>query len=218
MLAVAASGIVARSDIGVGTAAAAEHATKAAFCGANDSIDRASANVNSNAAFLAVIKTHTHDLAILKKNAPPGALGQLAKEVVNGAEAAVSSNNPNDLDNLPNGAGIDSYCGVEGNGTPLPAYFGTGKSTAFCSNFIPIFQGVSNAPNAAGVLAALTAHQAQISQLASELSTLPKSIKAKATTTVNKAQAAITSNNAALLKQNGNGPAEDVALYCGQNQ
>jgi len=213
-----ASGIVACPNVGVSAARAAERASKAAFCGANDSIDRASESVNSDAGFLAVLKAHTHDLAILKKNAPPGALGQLVQEVVNGAEAAVSSNNANDLNNIPNGAAIDTYCGVDGNGHPLPAYFGTGKATAFCSTFLPIYQAVGNAPNAAGVLAVLTAHQSQVSQLASELPTLPKSIKAKATATVDKAQAAIKANNAAVIKGNGSGSAMYVALYCGQNQ
>ena len=79
-------------------------------------------------------------------------------------------------------------------------------------------RAVSNAPNAAGVLAALTSHQSQISQIASELSTLPKSIKAKATATVDKAQTVITTKNPALIKGNGNGSASYVALYCGQNQ
>jgi hypothetical protein len=218
MLAFLASGIVASTSVGVSSAGAAEHASKAAFCGANDSIDRASANVSSNAGFLAVLKKHTRDLTVLKENAPPGAMGQTVKEVVTEAEAAISSNNANDLNNIPGGGNIDSYCGVNGNGAPLPSYFGAGKTTAFCSSFLPIFEAVGNAPNAAGVLSALTADKSQISQLASELSTLPKSIKAKATTTVDKAQAAITTNNTAAIKGNGSGSAQDVALYCGQNE
>jgi len=219
VLAVAASGIVAGADIGGSTAGAAVSASKAAFCGANDSIDRASANVDSNAGFLAVLKSHPHDLTILKKNAPPGALGQLVQETVNDAEAAVSSNDANALNNLPDGGPIDTYCGVDGNGKPLPAYFGKGKSTAFCSTFVPIYQAAGNAPNKAGVLSVLTADQAQINQLASELSSLPKSIRAKATTAVDKAQTAITTKNpSAIGGGNGNGPASYVALYCGQNQ
>jgi hypothetical protein len=218
ILSLMASGIVVCTSVAVGPAAAAEHASKAAFCSANDSIDRASANVTTNAGFLAVLKSHTHDLTVLKENAPPGSVGQLTIEVVNGAQAAVSADNANDLNNPPDGGSIDTYCGVNGNGQPLPSYFNAGKATAFCSTFLPIFQAVGNAPNAAGVLAALTAHQSQISQLASELSTLPKSIKAKATTTVDKAQAAIKANNAAAIKGNGSGSAQSVALYCGQNE
>ena len=218
VVSVVASGIVASTSVGVSTAGAAEHASKAAFCGANDSIDRASANVDSNAGFLAVLKKHTHDLTVMKENAPPGAMGQTVQQVVTEAEAAISSNDANDLNNIPGGENIDTYCGVNGTGAPLPSYFGKGKASTFCSTFLPIFQGVSNASSPAGVLALLTADKAQVSQLASELSTLPKSIKTKATATVDKAQTAIASNSAAALKENGGGPAPYVALYCGQNQ
>jgi hypothetical protein len=206
---------VALSNAGAMGAGATTHGSKAAFCAANDSIDRASANVNSAAAFLAVLKTHTHDLTIMKENAPAGGLGQLARQLVNDALAAVSSNSVTELNNLPDGGAVDTYCGVDGNGKPLPKYFGTGKTTAFCSTFLPIYQAVGNATDSAGVLAALTANQAQISQLASELPTLPTSIKAEATATVDKAQAAITTQT--MTQGNGNGPATDVALYCGEN-
>jgi hypothetical protein len=219
MLTVLASGIVVTSNLGVGAAGAAEYASKAVFCGANDSIDRASANVNSQAGFLAVLKTHSHDLAILKKDAPPGSLGQTVQAIVSAAQAAISSNNTNDLNNVPGGASIDTYCGVDGFGNRLPSYFGKGKATAFCSKFLPVYQAVGNASDKAGILAALTAHQAQINQAATELSSLPKSIKSQATTTVDKAQKAITTQNPSELGNgNGNGPAGHVALYCGQNQ
>ena len=218
-LSVLASGIVASTSVGVSAAGAAEHASKTAFCGANDSIDRAAAQVNSNAGFLAVLKKHTHDLAVLKENAPPGAIGQTVKGTVTEVEAAISSNNANELNNIPDGANIDTYCGVQGNGAPLPAYSGKGTATAFCSTFVPVYEAAGNATNQAGVLAAITAHQAQIDQLASELSSLPKSIKAKATAAVENAQKAIASKNpSALGGGNGNGPASYVALYCGQNQ
>jgi len=218
-LAVLAPGIVASTSVGVSAAGGAEHASKAAFCGANDSIDRAGANVSSSAGFLAVLKKHTHDLTVLKENAPPGAIGQTVKETVTEAEAAISSNNANELNNIPDGANIDTYCGVNGSGAPLPAYFGKGTATAFCSTFVPVYQSAQNATNKAAVLAAITAHQAQIDQLASELSSLPKSIKTKATAAVGNAQKAIASKNpSALGGGNGGGPASYVALYCGQNQ
>jgi len=219
ILAVVASGIVAGSTVGVSVAGGAEHASKAGFCGANDSIDRASANVTTNAGFLAVLKKHTHDLTVLEENSPPGAIGQTVKETVTEAETAISSNNANELNNLPDGGSIDTYCGVNGNGQPLPSYFGKGTATTFCSTFVPVYEGAQNATNKAGVLAAITAHQAQIDQLASELSSLPKSIKAKATAAVDNAQKAIASKNpSALGGGNGGGPASYVALYCGQNE
>jgi hypothetical protein len=219
ILAVMASGIVAGTTVGVSVAGAAEHASKAAFCSANDSIDKAGANVSSSAGFVAVLKKHTHDLTLLKENAPAGALGQTVQETVTEAQAAISANNANELNNIPDGADIDTYCGVDGNGVPLPAYFGKGTATAFCSTFVPVYQSAQNATNKAGVLAALTAHQAQIDQLASALSSLPKSIKTKATVAVDNAKKAIATNNpSAIGGGNGGGPASYVALYCGQNQ
>ena len=213
-----ASGIVAGPTVGVSAAGAEEHASKAAFCSANDSIDRASANVNSNAGFLAVLKKHSHDLTDPEGERPGGSDGSDRQRGGRRGGGGNLFQQRQRSHNIPDGGSIDTYCGVNGNGAPLPSYFGTGKATAFCSTFLPIFEAVGNAPNAAGVLRALTADKSQISQLASELTTLPKSIKAKATTTVDKAQAAITSDNAAAIRGNGSGSAQDVALYCGQNE
>jgi hypothetical protein len=221
LLAVAASGIVASTNIGVSTASAAELASKTAFCGGNIAIDKASTKVDSNAGFLNVLKQHKSALSAMDKNLPSGTVGTEARDEVAAARAAIASGNVSDLNTVPESAGgdIDTYCGVATNGQALPSYFGKGKATAFCSTFLPIYEAVSNAPNAAARTAAFTAHQAQIGQLASDLSTLPKSIKAKATTTVTKAKAAIKSNNSASATTgSGSGAAVYVALYCGQNQ
>ena len=62
MLSVLAPGFVAWSALGASSADAAVYASKGAFCGANDSLDRASANVNSSAGFLAVLKICTRPI------------------------------------------------------------------------------------------------------------------------------------------------------------
>ena len=197
MLAFLASGIVACTSVGLSAAGAAEHASKTAFCGGNITIDKASTNVDSDAGFLTVLKQHKSALSAMDKNLPSGTLGTEARDEIAAAQAAIASGNVSDLNTVPAAAGgdIDTYCGVDSNGQALPSYFGKGKATAFCSTFLPIYEAVSNAPSAAARTAAFTAHQTQINQLASELSTLPKAIKAKATTTVAKAQAAIKANN-----------------------
>jgi hypothetical protein len=221
MLAVAASGIVASTSTGVNNASGAELASKTAFCGGNIAIDRASTKVDSNAGFLNVLKQHKSALSAMDKDLPTGEVGTEARDEVAAARAAIASGNVSDLNTVPASAGgdIDTYCGVDSSGQALPSYFGKGKVTAFCLTFLPIYEAVSNAPSAAARTAAFTAHQTQINQLASELSTLPKSIKAKATTTVTKAQAAIESNNSASATTgSGSGAAVFVALYCGQNQ
>lgn len=218
LLVVVAFGTLSLDGAEANASIRSSHPNKAAFCTADISIDKASANVNSATGFLAVLKTHSAQLKTLKNDAPAGALGTQVQQVIAAADAAIASNNPNDLNNAPEGGGIDTYCGVNGSGKPLPKNFGSGKETAFCKTFVPIFVAVGNASSPAGVLAALDADKTQVSELASELSTLPSSIKAKATTTVEKAQTAISTNNANAIQGNGSGAAPQVALYCGQNQ
>ncbi len=202
------------------SAATTAAARKTAFCGANIKIDKASANVTSDAGFLTVLKDNKSDISVMEKNLPSGTLGTEARQEIDAAHAAITSGNVNDLNSVPSSAGgdIDTYCGVNGNGAALPAYFATGKGGTFCTGFVPIYQAVSNATSSASVLAALEAAKTQIAQLATEVPGLPTSIKTQAGAVVTKAQTAITENSAASLKGNGNGPAAAVALYCGQNQ
>jgi hypothetical protein len=192
---------------------------KTAFCAGNLKIDRASANVNSNAGFLSVLKHNKSALSTMEKNLPSGRLGTEAHKLIAAAAVAVASGNVNELNNAPSSAGgdIDSYCGVDGEGNPLPAYFATGKGSSFCATFLPIYKAVGNANTPSAALAALEANKTQIAQLATEVSGLPASIQGQASATVTMAQTAITQNSAASLNGNGNGPADAVGLFCGQN-
>lgn len=215
-----ATGSTAASGSSSATAATTAGAHKTAFCAGNLKIDKAGATVNSNAGFLKVLKDNKAALSAMHKNLPSGTVGTDARKEIAAAQAAIASGNVNDLNTVPSSAGgdIDTYCGVDGSGSPLPKYFATGKGSSFCATFLPIYQAVSNANSSAGALAAMVANKAQIAQLAIEVSGLPASIKAKASATVTMAQTAITENSAASLKGNGSGPAPAVALYCGQNQ
>jgi hypothetical protein len=62
----------------------------------------------------------------------------------------------------------------------LPAYFNKATETPLCQAFLPVYEAVGYESSNQAALAVLTAHQAQISQLASELSTSPKTVKARA--------------------------------------
>ena len=201
-------------------AATTAAARKSAFCSGNVKIDKASTNVSTAAGFLTVLKDHKSALTAMDQNLPSGTLGSEARQEISAADSAIASGNANDLNNAPSSAGgdIDTYCGVNGSGDPLPAYFATGKGSTFCTTFLPIYEAVGNATSSAAVLAALNANKTEITQLASEVPGLPSSIRAKASTVVSKAQTALAENNAASLKENGNGPASALALYCGQNQ
>jgi hypothetical protein len=197
---------------------AAATAKKTAYCAANDLIDRASASVTSNVGFLTVLKSHQTQIQVMLNNAPFGTIGQETRVVVRAARRAITSNNANLLNNIPNGGLVDTYCGVDGNGKPLPSYFATGKGTTFCKGFLPIYTAVGNATSPAAVLKVIVSYKTQVGHLATEVSSLPTSIRSEATATVKKAQTAIAQNSAASLNGNGNGPAQFVALYCGQNE
>jgi hypothetical protein len=202
------------------SAATAVSVHKTSFCAGNLKIDRASVNVNSESGFLTVLKDNKSALEEMTNNLPSGSLGSQARQEITAAQSAIASGNTTALNNVPQSAGgdIDTYCGVDGAGNPLPTYFATGKGTSFCKTFVPIYNDVSNASSAAGTLQVLVSNKAQIDQLATEVSGLPSSIRAKASQTVSNAQTAISENSTAALNQNGNGPASSVALYCGQNQ
>ena len=127
---------------------------------------------------------------------------------MNAARRAIASNNANVLNNSAlDGAAVDTYCGVTGNGDALPSYFASGKGTKFCKGFLPIFVAVGNANGPADVLKVILSYKAQVAQLARQAPSLPSSIRVKATATVKTAQTAIAQNSAASLKQGGNGPA-----------
>ncbi len=217
VVSVATSGIAAYATIGTTTAGAANYASKTAFCSANDAIDRASVPAMTNDQYLAVLKANSRELAVMKQNLPPGKLGRVALQLINQANAAISSNNANNAHDLGASGQLDTYCRVNGDGQPLPPYFDRGNGTAFCKGFLPIFDGVTKAPNAAGILAVFNSHKAVVSQLASEVSRLPKSIRAKATATTNEAKAIIAANNPETVSLEALTPALPVAVYCGRN-
>lgn len=219
VIAVPAAGIVACDGVGVVTAGASVYASKGAFCGANDAIDRETANVESGTGFLKVMKSHTHQLDVMEENLPSGALGGQMKKLLSAARSAIKTGNPNTFFALAgSGSGAsDTYCGVQGNGQPLPTYFKKGANSSFCKTFLPVYGAVSDAKSDADALAAVTAHQTQINQLASQVSTLPKSIKAQATKAMQTAQAAVASKSATPITSDDSNSASDVALYCGVN-
>lgn len=196
--------------------------TKVAFCAANKTIDKAGASVSSAAGFLAVLKANTAALDALNKNAPSGKVGNDTHQVVSAARSAIAANNP-DLLNTPAlnavGPDLDTYCGVDGQGNPLPAYFGAGKATAICSVVTQLDAGTNNAPDAAAVLAFLKAHQSLITQFVADIPSLPGSLQSEAQALASTARSAIASNNPATIgtpavqKESG-----DVDLYCGHNR
>ncbi|HET6964553.1 MAG TPA: hypothetical protein VFH58_07240 [Acidimicrobiales bacterium] len=198
------------------------NAKKTAFCNANKTLDKASSSVNTSADFLAVLKANASTLATLKANLPPGKVGAEASALVEAANNAVATNNPNALFNpslRSDGGDVDTYCGTDGSGDPLPPYFGAGKSTAFCSVNDQINAGTESAQSGADTLTFLAAHQDLVNQFANDVPGLPSSIRSQAQTLVTTARQAIATKNGDLLNTQAIGTdAMNVSLYCGQNQ
>jgi hypothetical protein len=212
----ATAGLTLCSTVIASPGAAATGGKKSAFCSANISLDKAAVNVASASQLLAMLKSHPAALKALKQNAPSGAVGRQVKALINAANQAISTNNPNVLNN-PSLAGgdIDTYCGVNGVGTPLPKYFAKGKGSAFCGQFVPIYTAAGNSSSIAATLAVLVAHKTQIAQLAAKVPQLPSSVRSQANTEMKSVQTAISQNSTTVLNQSG--PPTVLALYCGQN-
>lgn len=214
-------GMGAGAGGGISEAGAAQHAiyaSKAAFCRADVAVDRASSNATSAAAFITVLKAHKQDLTTMAKNAPSGTLGRLAKKLVATAETAAATGNPSPLANVQGGP-IDTYCGVDGRGRPLPSFFNRGKGTAYCTNFLPIYRGVAAASSNAAVLSAFTTHKAQVEQLAADAPKVPASVRSAATTMAQKSKSIVDSPTPSISAvQALASAAGTLALYCGQNQ
>jgi len=191
-------------------------AQKSAFCSANTSLDKAGQNANSPAQILALLKAHKADLTTMSQNLPGGTLRSEAASLVNAETAAVASDNANQL-NYPASThpDLDTYCGEDGNGKPLPAYFAQGKSGSFCSTFIAIQSAISNTrPDPADILQVLIERKAEVATLASEVAGLPSTIRTQATSLIEDDLAAIASNSTSPI-QNSSG--DQVSLYCGIN-
>ncbi len=184
-------------------------------------MDKAGANVTSAAGLLDVLKANPGLLKAMENNYPPGSVGQQARQLVRAANTAVASGDTSALNSQSlslAGGDVDTYCRVDGNGDPLPGYFGAGKKTTFCPVSDKIDQGTQAAADSAGVLAFLSAHQDLLNQYSARSSELPSSLRIVALTLVTAARNAIATNNASLLGTAAITKASmTISLYCGKN-
>lgn len=195
--------------------------TKANFCSAEATINKASVSAHSPQDFLNVLKANGPAISTLDKDAPAGQVGSEARALVAAANKALAANSPDALDSVPHSysGDIDSYCGIDGNGDPLPAYFAQGKGTPFCAAIDQINAGASNAQSASDILNFLKGHQQLLSQAGANDSNLPNPLKAEVQGLVSAAQKAVATDNADLLNSSAvQKGAMDASLYCGQDQ
>ncbi len=192
---------------------------KTAFCNAQIAIDKAF-SVTTFAGYLTVAKSHQSDLTAVRNDGPAPIRSQ-AQGLVTLTEKAIADNNPNELitsAGASDAAAVDTFCGVDGNGNPVPSYFGAGKGTAFCSVSNQINKATSTA-TPPQILSFLLAHQNLANEYATDLSALPAKQKAEAQQLATISRTAISSNNpAGLGSTTANNDSADINLYCGQNQ
>lgn len=221
VMAACGSGGASTASRSGGSSATSAAADKTAFCADNVKIDMAFANVQSPADALNALKANQSLINDLGNHLPPGSLGNEARQVLSTAKDAIAKNDAGVLNNpqfSQYGADLDTYCGVDGNGNPLPSYFAHGKGSAFCTAEVSLANGVSGAADAAGALAYLKAHQGDVDSFAAGVPGLPSPVQANAQTVLTTTRAAITSNDAsALQSQSFDTAALSVDEYCGIN-
>ncbi|MHB8465683.1 MAG: hypothetical protein ACYDH6_10555 [Acidimicrobiales bacterium] len=204
-----------KSSSSAATATTVADGNKTAFCAANSAIDAATFTGSNDAALLAVFKANQANIDIVANDAP-SAIKADSTILVTAARAAIAKN---DLTPLKNstiqaaGGRVDTYCGVQGDGTPIPANAGAGKGTAFCNDQAQLDQVVQGANDGPSLLVALKANVAKINDF--EKNT-PSAVKADAQVLVAAARAAIATNSADGLQSTGiNSAALHVDTYCG---
>lgn len=194
--------------------------TTSVFCGDNVKLDKAFANVQNATELLNAIKANQSVINEMTAHLPPGKVGNEAKQVLTAVQQAIAKNDASVLANVNNsyGGDIDSYCGVDTNGDPLPADFAKGKGTSLCNADVALSNGVGNASDSTAGLAYLKAHQSEIDTFAAGVSGLPTSVQSAAQTLVSTSRTAITSNDPSGLDgQSFQDAANAVDLYCGIN-
>jgi hypothetical protein len=214
----AAVGVTACSSNSSTTSTTANAAsTKAAFCGFNITLDKAGSTVTSDADFLNVLKANKAAIDGMANNLPSAVKAQ-AQAIINAARTAVANNSTSGLD-VPSlntdGGALDTFCGVQGDGTPLPADFAAGKGSGFCADEAALSSGLGNAATPADALSFLKANQAKITDFAANI---PSAVQSDGQTLVAAANAALAANDGTLIQTQAVQTAgNNVDLYCGVN-
>jgi hypothetical protein len=219
LVGMAAVGVAAcSSNSSSPTTTASATTSKAVFCGFNATLDKAGSSVTSASDFLNVLKANKAAIDGLANNLPNDSIKTQAQALINAARTAVANNSTSGLSDpslSADGAALDTYCGVQGDGSPLPANFGTGKGSGFCADEAAISAGLGNAATPADAITFLKANQAKINDFAANI---PAAVQSDAQSLVTAAQAAVAANDGTLIQTQAVQTAgNNVDLYCGVN-
>ncbi|HZU72287.1 MAG TPA: hypothetical protein VE990_05895 [Acidimicrobiales bacterium] len=196
--------------------------TKAAFCADNVKLDRATSAITDLNQALPTLKANRSTIDDLSRHYPGGTIGNEARQLVTAVRKAIAANDVSSLNahNLSQyGADLDTYCGVDSNGAPLPADFGQGRGSALCATDSTLSSGIGSAADPAGAVSFLAAHRSDLDSFAAAIPSLPSDVQTAAQTLLSTARSAVSSNNGALLESQAVAQAAlKLSLYCGINQ
>lgn len=218
LLAVALGAAACSSGSGGPSATPTTHASKATFCSDNAKLDRASTNATSATAFVSVLRKDKAVLDSFAANIPDDSIRPAAEKLVSAARSALAANNADSFESaavVADGARVDTYCGEQSDGSPLPSDFAAGKGTAFCTQEATVAGGLEAASSVAAALTFLKANQAAVTAFAADI---PGTVQTDAHTLVTAAQAAVADNDGTkIFTQPVATALINLDLYCGVN-
>lgn len=214
-LAAACSSSGSKSSSTAASAATVADGDKAAFCGANSALDKALLSPASEAAFLTALKGEQANVDVFASSAP-NAIKADATVMVTAARAAIAQNSATPLnaaDVQAAGGRVNAFCGVQSDGTPVPANAGTGKGSPFCDDQLQLDTAVQAAADANALVTALKANTARIDDFEKNA---PPGLQADVQVLVSAARAAVAANDATKLGTTDVAAAvAHVNTYCG---
>ncbi|MGH9121835.1 MAG: hypothetical protein ACRDYC_07790 [Acidimicrobiales bacterium] len=195
-----------------------------AFCGFWDQVDQEIANATSPSQSFQIVKANPGIVADLAGTVPVGAVSSVINPYVTALQTGLQAGSFNDITRsstlMMDRIEIDTYCGVDGKGTILPAYFDAGAASEVCQSYVPFENAVDLANSAKAVASAIRNHSSQLAKFTAETSQLPGTLAA---------EGQVVATVANHVKSTGNGgeilnattalatDTSDVQLYCGVN-
>lgn len=198
---------------------AAVSTAKSTFCGDDVALDKAQIGVSNATQELQALKAHpsfASDLGQAASKISDPNVAKAAQQIDAAVTKALSSGSVNFSSNIGSDATIiNTYCGVQFNGTPLPPYFAAGKGSPICTQFVSLYNQLRSATSPQAYLSLIQSNQAQIDRLVSQAPATVKNQAGELKTALNQ-----------VVAQKNPGPMEtpavmhataDIQFYCGIN-
>ena len=194
-------------------------AAKSSLCSADIALDKAQVGITSAAQELQVLKAQAPlvtSLGTAAAGIPDGTVAAAAEQIHAAVEHALSSGSANFAANISSDASaVNTYCGVQYNGSPLPAYFAAGRDSPACARYAALNNQLGRAGSPQAYLSLIESNQAEITRLVTQA---PATIKSRAETLETAVGQAVRQKSLAPLQApSATRATSDVQLYCGIN-